>query len=199
MLGGSMSSRLFVTLREKHGLAYYVRAEEENYTDSGYLTARAGVPTDKVPLALKLILNEFEKLKNKPIDAGELRKVKDLIHGRFTLQLEASDNLANWYGRQAILYQTLGREGRVDKNIKESTGKGPKNSSIPPYPSFAKALEDKQGGEIMTPEKFLKQIEKVTVRDIKRVANDIFKNDRLNLAVIGPFKGGGEFNKLLKL
>ena len=43
ILGGSMSSRLFMNLREKNGLAYYVRTNLDSYTDSGYLVTQAGV------------------------------------------------------------------------------------------------------------------------------------------------------------
>jgi len=36
ILGGNMSSRLFIEVREKRGLAYYVRTSVENYQDCGY-------------------------------------------------------------------------------------------------------------------------------------------------------------------
>jgi len=44
----------------------------------------------------------------------------------------------------------------------------------------------------------MKMIDKVTVNDIKKVAEDIFKNERLNLSVIGPFEDV-EKEKLLKI
>ena len=43
ILGGKMSSRLFLSVRERLGLAYYISASYESYTDSGYLAVRAGV------------------------------------------------------------------------------------------------------------------------------------------------------------
>ncbi len=103
ILGGSMSSRLFTELREKKGLAYYVRTQAEFYTDSGYLTTQAGVPANKVKEAVKIILSEYKKIKNTLVNAKELIRNRDLIRGRATLQLESSDNLADWYARQAIL------------------------------------------------------------------------------------------------
>jgi len=42
---------------------------------------------------------------------------------------------------------------------------------------------------VLTPEEAVQKIEKVTADEIQEVANDIFKDDKLNLAVIGP---GGE-------
>jgi predicted Zn-dependent peptidase len=53
--------------------------------------------------------------------------------------------------------------------------------------------------QIITPDHFIKAIEKVTADDIQRVARDIFSTNRLNLAVIGPFKEGKKFEKILKL
>jgi len=44
----------------------------------------------------------------------------------------------------------------------------------------------------------IKLIEKVTAEDIQRVAKDIFKPEKLNLAVIGPYKDEEKFKKLLK-
>ncbi|GAG01130.1 unnamed protein product, partial [marine sediment metagenome] len=110
ILGGSMSSRLFINLRERHGLAYYVRTEVETYSDSGYLATRAGVPVNKAALAIKIILAEYKKLKKGQVLARELKRIKDLLAGRLAIQLEASDNLASWYGRQALLFNTIKRE-----------------------------------------------------------------------------------------
>lgn len=102
ILGGAMSSRLFIRLRERNGLAYYVRTNTEFYSDSGYLTTQAGIPGDKVKEAIKIILEEYHNLTQELIKAKELKRAKDLLQGKILLQLEASDNLANWYARQAI-------------------------------------------------------------------------------------------------
>ena len=48
-----------------------------------------------------------------------------------------------------------------------------------------------------TPEEFLKQINSVTVKDIVDVAKYIFQNEKLNLAIVGPYKNASEFEKNL--
>jgi|WetSurMetagenome_2_1015567.scaffolds.fasta_scaffold77437_2 predicted Zn-dependent peptidase len=53
--------------------------------------------------------------------------------------------------------------------------------------------------EIESPEEFFSEVEKVSAADIKRVAKDIFQNNKLNLAIIGPFKEKGEFEKILQI
>lgn len=103
ILGGSMSSRLFINLRERNGLAYYVRTLAEVYSDAGYLTTQAGVPRDKTTQALEIIMQEYRRLKTELVGQAELKRAKDLLQGRTLLQLEATDNLATWYGRQSLL------------------------------------------------------------------------------------------------
>jgi predicted Zn-dependent peptidase len=43
-------------------------------------------------------------------------------------------------------------------------------------------------GKIKTPEEIMAKIDAVTLKDLRRVASDIFKKEKLNLAVIGPYK-----------
>ena len=53
-------------------------------------------------------------------------------------------------------------------------------------------------GKILTPEEKFAKIDKVTADDLQRVANDIFVDSKLNLALIGPFKNKRVFEKILK-
>jgi predicted Zn-dependent peptidase len=168
VLGGSMSSRLFFNLRERNGLAYYVRTGTEFYSDSGYLATTAGVPVNKANEAIKIILSEYKKISTELITKEELERNIDLISGRTVIQLEASDNIANWYGRQAVMNLTL-------KRMKQPAPK------------------------IETPEEFLKKIRAIKPADVRKAAKEIFQPKNLNLAIIGPFKEGKEFEKILKL
>ncbi len=52
---------------------------------------------------------------------------------------------------------------------------------------------------LLTPEEYFAKVDKVKAEDIRRVAKDIFQNEKLNLAVIGPFQQEEEFSKLIKL
>ncbi len=53
--------------------------------------------------------------------------------------------------------------------------------------------------KILTPEEIMKKIQAVTSQEIKEVAQEIFQNNRLNLAVLGPFKDKEKFEKIFKL
>jgi len=59
ILGGGMSSRLFIEVRERRGLAYYVRSSNEQYTDVGNFVTQAGVDVGRIDDAVKVILEEF--------------------------------------------------------------------------------------------------------------------------------------------
>jgi len=103
ILGGNMSSRLFTEVREKRGLAYYVHTTAEDYTDSGYLMTQAGVPNNKVNQAIRVILREHQKVKEKGISVAELQKAKDYLRGVLTLSLESSDAQAMFFASQELL------------------------------------------------------------------------------------------------
>jgi predicted Zn-dependent peptidase len=103
LLGGMMSSRLWISVREKKGLAYYVRTVAEKYTDSGYLVTQAGVANDKVEEAIEAILVEYRKIRDQKVTPGEIQKAKDYLIGHTLLGLETADELASWLGTQEVL------------------------------------------------------------------------------------------------
>ncbi len=103
VLGGGMSSRLFSKLREEMGVAYYVRAYNDASLDRGVFQISAGVANTRVEEVVKEILLECKKLKNELVSKEELQKVKSFIVGNMKLSLEATDDIANFYGGQEIL------------------------------------------------------------------------------------------------
>ncbi|PCI30464.1 hypothetical protein COB52_01575 [Candidatus Kaiserbacteria bacterium] len=111
ILGGGMSSRLFAQVRERRGLAYYVRADQDSYTDIGSLCIRAGVSNTAVNEALKVILNEVSSMK-KGVSAKELKKAKEYIKGTTALSLDTTDAQAAHIG-----YTTLVRKSTKDLSV----------------------------------------------------------------------------------
>ncbi len=158
--GGSifMSSRLFQLLRDKMGLAYYLRTVSDESTDTGDLATGVGVNNQRANEAIKAILEEYKKIKSVKVGAAELAKAKEHIEGSLILSIETSDELASFYGFQEILKR-----------------------------------------EILKPEEIIKKIRAVTSDDVLKVARDIFKPEKLNLAIIGPFKENNQFVNLLKI
>lgn len=107
ILGGGMSSRLFTQVRERRGLAYYVKTSSELYLDCGYLAARAGVAHEKFDEAMSAILEEFRKIRDEKVSEAELNKAKEYLKGSMWLSLETPDNIAEMLGLEYILHQEV--------------------------------------------------------------------------------------------
>jgi len=103
ILGGNMSSRLFIKVRERNGLAYSIHTSVDSATDVGYLVTQAGIDHKNLEKSIKLILEEYKNLRDKKITAKELQKAKDYLKGTTSLSLDSSDNLASFYGLQELL------------------------------------------------------------------------------------------------
>jgi len=160
ILGGNMSSRLFIKVRERNGLAYSIHTSNEHTTDTGYLVTQAGINHKNLETVVEIILQEYKSLKEDRILPKELQKAKDYLKGITLLSLDSSDSIASYYATQEILER-----------------------------------------DILTPEEKFKLIDKVTAEDIKKIAGEIFVENKLNLSAIGPFEKNDEktIKELLKL
>ncbi len=156
VLGSGMSSRLFLEVRERRGLAYYVHGMNHSYTDAGSLLAQAGVDIKRIDEAIKVIVEQFARMADERVGSEELEKSRSMIKGRFVLRTE---------GPQGLLMYGLNRE----------------------------VLE----GEALEPEELLQKIDAVTAEDVQRVAQELIAQEKLHLAVIGPFEDEEHFAGVL--
>lgn len=119
ILGGGMSSRLFSEVREKRGLAYYVRASSDHYEDAGSLVVTAGVDPKRIFEAVEVIASELSDLRDekKPISKEELRKAKEYIKGHLVLELEDSRSVSIYYATQQVLEKEIDNPESVLKKI----------------------------------------------------------------------------------
>jgi predicted Zn-dependent peptidase len=106
VLGGGMSSRLFLEIRERRSLAYDIHSYTEHFLNSGSFGVYAGVDPDKTQIALAAILEELSKVKQ-GIPSSELTRAKELSKGRLYLRFEDSQSVALWYGSQEILLEQI--------------------------------------------------------------------------------------------
>lgn len=100
ILGGGMSSRLFIEVRERRGLAYYVHARPGHYQDTGIFGVNSGIQVKKIDEALSVIVKELAKIKNTLVGGQELRKAKEYIKGKAILALEDNQVKLDWYLEQ---------------------------------------------------------------------------------------------------
>jgi predicted Zn-dependent peptidase len=103
ILGGNMSSRLFVSVREQQGLCYYVRAVPDTFVDVGMLVAAAGVDNNRLDQAVAAIVQEMQKLRDELVSPEELNRAKQFILGKMLLGTEDSEQVAELYGMQQLL------------------------------------------------------------------------------------------------
>ena len=145
ILGGGMSSRMFLAVREEKGLVYYIRTQPEMSLDSGFLVTAAGIDNSRMEEAIREIMNQYRKIKQRPVGAKELSKAKNFLRGHMAIELEESDEIALYLAGQEIMENT-----------------------------------------IRDPEEEIAHIQRVTARDVQRVAQDVLRRDTINLTVLGP-------------
>lgn len=128
ILGGGMSSRLFTEIREKRGLAYYVKSYIEHFEDRGYFASRSGVKLEKVEEAVKIILEQYTKSKtlnakrkNGGVSEKELRKAKEYLKGRIALSLEDTHSVCEFLGDQEILERKIETPKEIMEGIDKVT------------------------------------------------------------------------------
>lgn len=107
ILGGTMSSRLFISIRERHGLCYSIHASHESYHDTGLFTVQSGLDKVRLEKAIPLILGELKKIRDKGVTAQELKRAKEYKKGKMAISFEDSSTVVSWYARQEVLTQAM--------------------------------------------------------------------------------------------
>lgn len=103
ILGGNMSSRLFISIRERQGLCYVIHSDVSPYVDTGALMIQAGVDNQRVEPAIVAIVEELQRLKTELVSVEELNNAKTCIAGHTALKMEDSAAMAGYYGKQSVL------------------------------------------------------------------------------------------------
>ena len=102
LFGESMSSRLFLELRERLGLCYDVHSYVTHFLDAGSFGVYAAVDPANGHKAVGALMLELRRL-TEGIPEGELHKAKELAKGRMLLRLEDTRAVSGWLGGQEIL------------------------------------------------------------------------------------------------
>lgn len=98
-----LGSRLFMRIRDKLGLAYYVGAQNFLGIVPGYFAFYAGTAPEKVDLVEKEILSEVETLRNEGLSAEELKRSKAKIVGQRKIGRQDLGSLAMCTGLDELL------------------------------------------------------------------------------------------------
>ncbi len=107
ILGEGMSSRLFLDVRERQGLAYSVGSYASFLTDTGALILYAGVAPQKAGDVISAMLEQLDLLRQAEVPQPELIKAKEFLKGRILLRMEDTFANAQWFGKQEVLNQEV--------------------------------------------------------------------------------------------
>ena len=118
-LGNGLSSRLFVELREKRGLAYDVSAFFPTRMDTAPFITYMGTAPTNTEIAIEGLSSEVERLTNINLSESELQGAKNKLLGQYALGKQTNGEIAQTYG----WYETLGLGVDFDNNFQ---------SAIPP-------------------------------------------------------------------
>jgi predicted Zn-dependent peptidase len=122
MLGGSMSSRLFQTLREERGMAYSVYSYLSSHSDTGAMVVYAATSPEEVQHAVNLVLKELSRLLHREPDTVELQATKELIKGQFMLSLESTENRMIRLAKNEIYLGRVQSPHEIVESVQQVTG-----------------------------------------------------------------------------
>ena len=103
VFGGGMSSRLFQTIREEHGLAYSVYSYNANYKDTGMFVIYAGLGPAHISEVLHLITDEVKRMFTDKITEEQLAKTREQLKSSVLLGLESTYNRMNSIGGTMLI------------------------------------------------------------------------------------------------
>jgi len=95
LLGGGMSSRLFQSIREKHGLAYSVYGSHTAYKDDGQFEIYVGTDPDKLSKLMPVLIDETQKIVQDAVEAEELKRAKSQLKSSLLMGQESMLSRAN--------------------------------------------------------------------------------------------------------
>lgn len=102
-LGNGLSSRLFVELREKRGLAYDVSAFYPTRRDSSQFVAYMGTAPENTNIAIDGLRAEVERLCRAELTPQEVQVAKNKLLGQYALGKQTNAEIAQIFG----WYETL--------------------------------------------------------------------------------------------
>ena len=157
VMGEGMSSRLFLEVREKRGLAYDIHSTASHFRDTGSIAIYFGVDPKKARYAIETTIEELHRMKE-GIPEEDLHRARELAKGRLLLRMEDTRAVAAWGGAQELLHN-----------------------------------------EVRTVDQVVECVDEVTTEDVRQAADQFLARDKLNLAVVGPYRSDKQFQNVIRL
>jgi len=114
LLGEGMTSRLFLNIRERLGLAYDIHSFTQKHRDTGYLAIYLGVEPHRALKAVEAAVVELRAFAESDVPDEELWRAKEFTKGRLRLELETTNGVAFWLTYQELV---LGEVRTVEQEV----------------------------------------------------------------------------------
>ena len=122
-LGNGLSSRLFVELREKRGLAYDVSAFYPTRLETSPFVVYIGTAPENTQIAQDGLFQEVERLSEIELSEDELQGAKNKLLGQYALGKQTNGEIAQTYGWYESLGLGVGFDRQFPQAISQVTSK----------------------------------------------------------------------------
>lgn len=102
--GGSLNSRLNLSLREQKGLVYTVESQYVPLSDTGYWCVYFATDPQNVSTCLDLVTSELRKLREEPLSTLQLQRALTQLHGQMAISAENQENNVLAMAKQMLYY-----------------------------------------------------------------------------------------------
>ena len=119
--GGSMSSRLYLSLREKHGLVYNIDSQAVPLSDTGYWNIYLACEPQHKDQCLELCHKELKQLRDTTLTTSQLQRALRQLEGQMAISAENQENNALAMAKQMLYHHHAPAWQETFAKVKEIT------------------------------------------------------------------------------
>ncbi len=119
--GGSMSSRLYLSLREKHGLVYNIDSQAVPLSDTGYWNIYLACEPQYKDQCLELCHKELQTLREVRLTSSQLQRALRQLEGQMAISAENQENNALAMAKQMLYHHRAPAWQETFAKVKEIT------------------------------------------------------------------------------
>jgi predicted Zn-dependent peptidase len=119
--GGSMSSRLYLSLREKHGLVYNIDSQAVPLSDTGYWNIYLACEPQHKDQCLELCHKELKQLRDTTLTSAQLQRALRQLEGQMAISAENQENNALAMAKQMLYHHHAPAWQETFAKVKEIT------------------------------------------------------------------------------
>ena len=119
--GSSMSSRLYLSLREKHGLVYNIDSQAVPLSDTGYWNIYLACEPQHKDQCLELCHKELQTLRDVRLTSSQLQRALRQLEGQLAISAENQENNALAMAKQMLYHHRAPQWQETFEKVKQIT------------------------------------------------------------------------------